>query len=98
MEVISLPSVSFTKCLSVNKCSESARARRVTQLAQSFDFNLADTFARYLKVLSHFFQRMLRSIFQSESHFNNAFFAGIQRAQNIGSLFLQVHPDHGFSR
>src|SRR6185437_9472646 len=37
-------------------------ARRVPQLAQGLAFNLANAFARDLKLLAHFFQRMLGAV------------------------------------
>src|SRR5579859_1397598 len=91
-------SVSFAERLPINKCPEPARARRVTQFPQRLYFNLADAFTRYLEVLSYFFQRMLRPIFQPESHFDDALFPWVECAQHVGSLLLQIHADHGLSR
>ena len=54
----------------------------MTQLAQRLYFNLPDTFARYLEVLSYLFQRMLRPIFQAEAHLDDALFPRIERAQS----------------
>jgi hypothetical protein len=51
-------SISLTERFAINKCPEPARTRRVAQFAQRLDFNLADAFARNLKILSHFFKSM----------------------------------------
>jgi len=48
--------------------AQEAAARGMAQLAQSFGFNLADPLTGYIKVLSHFFERMILTIQQTKAH------------------------------
>src|ERR1700722_10544137 len=68
----------------------------MAQLAQCFGFDLADAFAGYGEALADFFQSVLAAVFEAEAHFDYFFFARGQRAQDLSSLVLEVHVDHGF--
>src|ERR1700722_14654572 len=70
----------------------------MAQLAQCFGFDLADAFAGYGEALADFFQSVLAAVFEAEAHFDYFFFAWGQRAQDLSSLVLEVHVDHGFGR
>src|ERR1700733_3076063 len=70
----------------------------MAQLAQGFGFYLPDALARDLEALTHFFQRVLGTILQTETHLDYALFTRGQGTQHLGGVFLQVHTDHGFRR
>src|SRR5580693_6436523 len=70
----------------------------MAQLAQCFGFDLADAFAGYGEALADFFQSVFAAVFEAEAHFDYFFFARRQRAQDLSSLVLEVHVDHGFGR
>src|SRR6266436_4539128 len=68
------------------------------QLAQRLGLDLADAFASHGKRLAHFFQSVLRAVFQTKAHLDDLLFAWSKRAQHLRSLVLQVDVDHGLSR
>src|SRR5208337_870995 len=72
------------------------RTRWMPQLSQRLGLNLPDAFARYRERLADFLQRVLRTIFQSESHLDDFFLAWCQRAQHLRSLVFEVDVDHSF--
>src|SRR5208282_659529 len=82
----------------IDECLQLAAPRRVTQLAQRLGFNLANALACDLEALAHFFECVLRTIFETEAHLDDALFARRESAQDLRGVFLQVHADHGFGR
>src|SRR5579862_746932 len=83
---------------SIHERAQLARSGRMTQLAQRFGFDLADTFAGDREALPDFFQRVLAAILEAEAHLDDFLFARGQRAQDLSCLVLQVHVDHRFRR
>src|SRR5579872_4457360 len=74
--------------------TELAAARRVTELAQSLRFDLADALARDREALAHFFERVLAAVADAEAHLDHFLFARRERLQHRFGLFLQVQVDH----
>ena len=68
------------------------------QLPQGLGFDLADAFTGHGEVLANFFQGVLRSVFETEPHLDDAFFAWSQRVQNLFGHFFQVDVDHRIRR
>src|SRR5258708_23565740 len=81
---------------SIHERAQLARARRMPQFAQRLGFDLADAFAGYGEGLADFFESVLAAVFEAEAHLDYFFFARGQRAQDLSSLVLEVHVDHGF--
>src|SRR6185312_5914685 len=82
--------------LPVCKRSQPAGARRVPQLAQGLAFNLANAFARDLKLLAHFFQRMLGAVLKAKTHPDDFLLTRIERPETVRRLSFHLHPNHGF--
>src|ERR1700722_5157800 len=78
--------------------SEFARARRVAQLAQSFGFDLADAFSSDGECLAYFFESVLASVVQAETHLDYFFLARRERLQHGRSLFFQAQVDYRVGR
>src|SRR5258708_5326988 len=70
----------------------------MAKFAQRFGFNLPDTLTRYRKRLANFFQRVLGTIFQTETHLDDPLFARREGAQHLRRLVFQVHVDDRFGR
>src|SRR4029077_3387220 len=83
---------------SIHECAELTRTRRMTQFPECLGFDLADAFAGDCERLSHFLERVLAAVFETEAHLDDFFFARRQRAQNLSGLVLEVHVDHSFGR
>src|SRR5258708_7448901 len=83
---------------SIHERAQLARPRRMPQFAQRLGFDLADAFAGYGERLADFFQSVLAAVFEAEAHLDYFFFARGQRTQDLSSLVLEVHVDHGFGR
>ena len=80
----------------VHEGAEFARARRVTQLAQGFRFDLADTLTGDGKGLADLFQGVLAAILEAETHLDDLLLARGEGAKNLRSLVLEVDVDDGF--
>ena len=61
--------------------AELARTRRVAELAERLNFDLADTLTGEGEHLTHFVERVLAAVIQPEAHPDDFFFAGGQRLQ-----------------
>src|SRR5947209_13925492 len=70
----------------------------MTQLAQRLCLYLADPLASDLEGLANFFERVLRTVFQSEAHLDHALFPLGQAAQHRRRLLLEIDVDNCFRR
>src|SRR5947209_2777747 len=70
----------------------------MTQLAQRLCLYLADPLASDLEGLANFFERVLRTVFQSEAHLDHALFPLGQAAQHGRGLLLEIDVDNCFRR
>jgi len=68
------------------------------QLSKRLSLNLPDAFTRNRERLSDLFESVLGTVFQSEAHLDDFFFARRERAQHLRSLVLEVDVDHRFGR
>src|SRR5690242_12309479 len=75
----------------------SAPPRRA-QAAQSFAFNLADSFARERQAVADFLERSGVVILQAEAKFQHLLLARRQSFQHGSRLLLQVHMNCGVRR
>src|SRR5947207_2142126 len=82
--------LALTSNRALDENPETTRTRRMAQLAQRFGFNLANTLAGYVEYLANFFQSVFAAVVQTETHFDDSFFAGRKRAQHGRHLFLQI--------
>ena len=64
------------------EAAELVRARRVAQLAQRLDFDLADALAGDGERLADFLERVLAAVLQPEAHLDDLFLARGQRLQH----------------
>src|SRR5580658_1185252 len=60
---------------SVHKRPQLSRARGMPQFAQRLGFDLSDAFAGNCERLPDFFQSVLAAVFETETHFDDFFFA-----------------------
>src|SRR5258708_31819835 len=65
------------------------------QLPQRLGLDLADTLAGHRERLPDFFERMVRTVFQSKPHLDDFFLARRERAQHLRGLVFEVDVDHG---
>src|SRR5690606_10064365 len=84
--------------LRIQKASQLARAGRVFELTQGFGFDLTDTFAGDRELLSDFFQRVIRVHADTETHAQNAFFAGGEGGHDAVDRLAQVLVDCSIQR
>src|ERR1700733_1191376 len=68
------------------------------QLTQRLGFDLPDSLAGDLEALTYFFQSVLGTIFEAETHLDHTLLARGQGTQHLRGIFLQVHADHRFGR
>ena len=70
----------------------------MTQLAQGFGLNLADSFTRYVEQLAHFLQGMIGLFTNTEALAQNLFLTWRKISQYGGYLFGKLGIDHFLSR
>src|SRR6185437_11802960 len=68
------------------------------QFPQRLGLDLPNPLTSDLEALSHFFQRVFRTIFQPKTHLDHPFFTRRKRAQNLRGVLLQIHTDHRIRR
>src|SRR5450631_347716 len=82
----------------VHKRAQLSRARWMPKFSERLGLDLPDAFASHRKRLANFFQRVLRTVFQAETHLDDLLFARCQRAQHLRSLVFEVDVDHRLGR
>jgi len=70
----------------------------MAQFAERLGFDLADALAGDRERLADFFEGVLAAVVQAEAHLDDFFFAGRQRLQHRGGLFLQIQIDDRIGR
>ena len=78
----------------VDGIADLAAAFRVPQLAQCFGFDLANAFARHMKVPADFLKRMRLAVGETESHLDDGFLARRQLMDKTLHLFAQQDRLH----
>src|SRR5579862_7571667 len=68
----------------------------MTQFAQRLGFDLANSLPGYLERLPNLFQRVLRAVFETEAHLDDALFARREGAQHLRGVLLEIDADNGF--
>ena len=67
-------------------------------MAQSFGFDLADSFAGDVELLADFFQRMFAFTSDAEAQADDLLLFGRKRFQDVGGLVADVGIDDGVDR
>ena len=67
--------------------------RRVAQFAQGLGFDLADAFAGYVELFSHFFQGVVGVHVDAEAHSQYFRFPGGEAAEDVLGRFPQAFVD-----
>src|SRR5215510_3286016 len=80
----------------LDKAAKLLAATWMAQLAQRFRFNLTDTFARHLKILTNLFECVIRRFADAEPFPKHLFLSRRQRFQCTVDLPLQVIANRCF--
>ena len=67
----------------------------MAQFSQRLGFDLANAFAGHAEVPAHFLKRVLRTIFQPETHLDDFRLTRGQCVQSVRGLLFQVNVNDG---
>src|SRR4051794_24302211 len=87
------PFVLFVLERGIEERTKLFRPRWMTQLAQGLRLDLADALARDIERATHFLERVLGAVADTEAHLEHLLFARGERAQHLRGLFLEVRDN-----